>query len=169
MEIYSDPYLDSLAIQIRDDIDEIGFAFENFTNPTKNPYTHVLEDFINSPVGFCKLFMDRNIPRLYLIRSNINSKDATLRELTVGLYTTLYGLLRFHVQNATMITLSNDLQQHLNDPEVVTIKKSLTEIDELLQDINTLAVPNEINSELENLKKNVKSLINKFSPPKSWW
>ena len=168
MEIYNDYELNRIANEIRDEIENLGQSMGammgHSTEVDANEAQRIMTKVMETPTSFANELFSRNLRKLNIIKNSVGYNDEALEELSEGLAMSVIGIINFPINNAKMMTMASDFKSSLNDPEVMKLKRNITESASILNSLNQLKISPNVKHQISNLLGTIKILEKKSNP-----
>jgi hypothetical protein len=165
MEIYKDFELNKIANEVQNEFNELKQALNAMLSHSNNfQLENKVKQIKENPIAFADLFFIKIYNKLSKIERKLGSNDEIYKKFCDGLAYAIIELINFPITNAHGLTYAGDYKKHLNDPEIINIKNSLTKTVPILNKLNQLKLSSNVKNEVINLLNTVKVLEKKLDP-----
>lgn len=172
MEIYKDYELNRIANEIRDEIEEYGQLMSAMGDalrgaPTKIDPTRAQQIFTQiheTPTSFANDIFSRNQRKLMQIKNHVGMHDEDYRELSEALAINIIRILLFPLNSASVASMTSDFKSNLNDPEVIKMKRNISEAASILINLYQLDISPDIKNQINHLQSDIKKVEKRFNP-----
>lgn len=168
MEIYNDYELNRIANEIIAEIDNLsqsmGSMMGHSTEVDSHEAQRIMTKVLETPTSFANELFSRNLRKLNTIKNSVGYNDETFEQLSEGLAMAVIGIINFPIENANMITMASDFRNSLNDPDVIKLKRNITESASILSSLSQLKISPNVKHQISNLQGIIKILEKKFNP-----
>jgi hypothetical protein len=168
MILFENHELNSIANEIRDEIELIGKSMETMLGNPHDVDTVVAESIwknaYSKPVSYSQEIFNRNYPKLVRIKEIVGVNDKTYQSLTYGVAGTIISIIEIGIGNANLITSAHDFRRYRRTNEMSDYLILVDQSASFLEQLNKLDLPIILKNRIVTQQSLIKSIKRRFNP-----